>query len=224
MFDPEKFGAAMGEAIKNAIEPLQKRITELEGKLEKELGDMAHDVQEAVTALHQLPEQIPGPPGEKGEKGADGIGVAGAMIDREGALQLTLANGEVKNLGIVVGKDGITPEAPKDGKDGIGFESFEMEYIAESHEVLVKASAAGRVKELRYPAGGIRPAGYWREGAKAKSGEAWVHDGSMYIALKDTSEIPTTRSDCWIIGARRGKDGDNVIRQVKPAGPIALGK
>jgi hypothetical protein len=146
------------------------------------------------------------------------------MIDREGALQLTLANGEVKNLGIVVGKDGITPESAKDGKDGIGFDSFELEYIAESHEVLVKASAAGRVKEIRYPAGGIRPAGYWREGAKAKSGEAWVHDGSMYIALKDTSEIPTTRSECWIIGARRGKDGDNVIRQVKPAGPIALGK
>lgn len=139
--------------------------------------------------------------GEAGEKGADGLGIAGALIDREGSLLITLSNGEVKNLGPVVGRDGVN------GQDGIGLESFEMEYIEETHEVSLKASAAGRVKELRYPAGGIRPAGYWREGTKAKANEAWVHDGSLWIAVKDTQSKPDTKGD-WIIAARKGRDGE----------------
>jgi hypothetical protein len=143
---------------------------------------------------------LPGANGEPGAKGADGVGLAGAMIDRDGCLMATLTNGEVKNLGPVV------------GKDGIGFESFDMEYLPESHEVAIKASAAGRTKELRFPAGGIRPGGYWREGTKALAAQTWVHDGSMFIALKDTSEKPSTESKDWIIGARRGRDGERGVK------------
>jgi hypothetical protein len=142
----------------------------------------------------------PGDKGEPGTKGADGVGLAGAMIDRDGCLMATLTNGEVKNLGPVV------------GKDGIGFESFDMEYLPESHEVAIKASAAGRTKELRFPAGGIRPGGYWRDGTKALAAQTWVHDGSMFIALKDTSEKPSTESKDWIIGARRGRDGERGVK------------
>lgn len=40
------------------------------------------------------------------EKGADGIGLAGAFINRDNVLVLTLSNGETKELGVVVGKDG----------------------------------------------------------------------------------------------------------------------
>jgi hypothetical protein len=143
---------------------------------------------------------LPGANGEPGTKGADGVGLAGAMIDRDGCLMATLTNGEVKNLGPVV------------GKDGIGFESFDMEYLPESHEVAIKASAAGRTKELRFPAGGIRPGGYWRDGTKALAAQTWVHDGSMFIALKDTNEKPSTESKDWIIGARRGRDGERGVK------------
>ena len=261
MFDPEKFGAAMGEAIQKAVEPLLKRIADLEGKLEKELSDMAHDVQEAVKALQDLPEPKdgkdcdmesvkafiadavkaipvingkdgapgapgadgkdgePGAAGSAGQKGADGIGLAGAMIDRDGNLMATLSNGEVKNLGPVVGKDG------KNGTDGIGFDSFEIEYIAETHEIAIKATAAGRSKELRHPAGGIRPAGYWREGTRAKAGEAWTHDGSLWIATKETSAKPENGCADWVIGARRGRDGERGQKGLdgSPPAPIKLG-
>src|SRR5690606_31793518 len=44
----------------------------------------------------------------------DGVGLAGAMIDRDCALQVTLTNGELKNLGKVVGEN---------GKDGISLDS-----------------------------------------------------------------------------------------------------
>lgn len=160
-----------------------------------------------------------GAPGERGEKGADGIGFAGAMIDRDGNLMATLSNGEVKNLGPVVGRDG------KNGTDGIGFDSFEIEYIPETHEIAIKAMAAGRTKELRHPAGGIRPAGYWREGTRAKAGEAWTHDGSLWIATKDTNAKPETGGADWVIGARRGRDGERGQKGLDgaPPAPIKLG-
>lgn len=288
MFDAEMFGKAMGQAIREAIAPLQKRIGELEAQVAKPV-DVSPDIQRAVASavaalptpkdgkdaqtidpeelikeiLRRLPTPVdgkngepgaPGLPGKDGRdgidgqkgldgkegakgldgkdgkdgidgahgldgiKGADGLGLAGAMIDRDGALQITLTNGEVKSLGPVVGKNGT------DGKDGISFESFDLEYLSETHEVCVKASIAGRTKELRYPAGGIRPAGYWREGTKAVAGEAWVHDGSLWIAVKSTPTKPATGMDDWIIAARKGRDGERGAKGIdgSPPAPIKL--
>jgi hypothetical protein len=155
-----------------------------------------------------------GDPGQDGADGADGIGLAGAMIDRAGELLVTLTNGTVKSLGAVVGKDG------KDGIDGISLDTFEMEYLEETHEVRIKAACAGRTKEVRYPAGGLRPQGYWREGTKAKACEAWVHDGSLWIAAKDTEGKPQAQGDDWVIAARKGRDGQSIVKTI-PAGPPA---
>ena len=252
MFDPEKFGEAMGAAIRDAVAPLLKRIGELEAQIAPPVN-VADEVQRAVAAaVGALPppkdgkdappvdtaaivksvlEQITlpangkdgengqdGKDGQDGQKGADGLGLAGAMIDRDGALQITLTNGEVKSLGLVVGKDG------SNGSDGVSFESFDLEYLPESHEVAVKAAVAGRTKELRYPAGGIRPAGYWREGTKAQAGEAWVHDGSLWIAIKSTPTKPATGVDDWIIAARKGRDGERGVKGIdgSPPAPIKL--
>lgn len=295
MFDPEAFGAAMGDLIRAAVEPLEKRIDELQGQLKaapdfqalvvaevekrvallplpkdgkdaepidkdalvKEVlaqiqtpsngkdGERGQDgksltiedvrplLDDALTAIRinageavqeaikALPVPKDGKDGQQGEKGADGLGLAGAMIDREGALLVTLTNGEVKGLGVVVGKDGSNG---RDGVDGIGLDSFDLEYLPETHEITVKASAAGRTKELRYPAGGIRPAGYWRDGTKAQAGEAWVHDGSLWIATKATSLKPESRSEEWIIAARRGRDGERGQKgaDATPIAPIKL--
>lgn len=205
MFDPEKFGEAMGEAIRAAVAPLEKRIAELEAE-KRQAGEKGAD----------------GSPGEPGAKGADGLGLAGAMIDRDGALQITLTNGEVKNLGPVVGKNGTDGG---NGKDGLSLESFDMEYLADSHEIALKASANGRTKEVRYPAGGIHAKGYWREGTRAKAGDAWVNDGSLWIAVKDCQSQPGLNDEAWIIAARRGKDGERGIKgdtATKPV-PIKLG-
>jgi hypothetical protein len=264
LFDPEKFGAAMGEAIRAAVEPLQKEIASLKEKLAQQPdipGLIATAVERAVASIPaaqagkdcdmeavkaMVAETVKGMPvvhgkdgaagapgtdgkdgapgvaGPAGEKGVDGLSVAGAMIDRDGALQFTLSNGEVKNLGTVVGKDGTHG---KDGTDGIGFDSFELEYLPDTHEIAIKAVCGIRTKELRYPAGGIRPAGYWREGTKARAGEAWVHDGSTFYAAKDTESKPESKSADWIIGARKGRDGETTIKTINAnPGPIKLGQ
>lgn len=252
MFDPEEFGKAMGNAIREAVAPLQRRIGELEAQIAKPV-DVAAEVERAVSAavaalpvpkdgkdapavvvddviaevLRQIPKPADGKDGANGkdgndgmngEKGSDGTGLAGAMIDRDGALQITLTNGEVKNLGPVVGKNG------DNGKDGLSLDGFELDYLPDSHEIQLKAIAAGRVKELRYPAGGIRPAGYWREGTKAVAGEAWVHDGSLWIAIKSTPTKPATGMEDWIIAARKGRDGERGAKGIDgtPPAPIKL--
>jgi len=212
MFDPEKFGEAMGQAIREAIAPLEARIKELEARPAPEFDASA------VIAQVKASIQIPAEP----VAGKDGLGLAGAMIDRDGALQITLTNGEVKNLGPVVGKNGANGD---DGKDGLSLESFDMEYLADSHEIALKASANGRTKELRYPAGGIHAKGYWREGTRAKAGDAWVNDGSLWIAVKDCQSQPGLNDGAWIIAARKGKDGERGMKgdtASKPA-PIKLG-
>lgn len=216
MFDPEAFGEAMGSAIREAVAPLLKRIDDLEAQVKAiPAGPAGKDGADGAPGIAGKD----GAPGADGAKGSDGLGLAGAMIDREGALQITLTNGEVKNLGGVVGKDG------QNGADGLSFESFELEYLPESHEVAVKATVAGRTKTLQYPAGGIRPAGYWREGTKALAGEAWVHDGSLWIATKANTGKPETQSENWIIAARKGRDGErgNKGADGTPPAPIKLG-
>lgn len=189
----------------------------------KEVSERSETMVKAAIAAIPQPvngkDGIDGKDGLRGEKGADGLGLAGAMIDRDGALQITMTNGEVKSLGRVVGVDGA------DGKDGLSLDGFELEYLPESHEIAVKATAGGRTKELRYPAGGIRPGGYWREGTKAAANEAWVHDGSLWIATKSTSSKPESRSEDWIIAARKGRDGERGAKGVDgtPPAPIKLG-
>lgn len=294
MFDPEAFGAAMGEMIREAVKPLHAEIALLKSQLAQRpvdgkngadgkdcdmqavkqmideavkaippaaagrdglngkdgadgndgasitVADVMPILSEAIVkmtadskavvdaAVKSIPAPIngkdgengkDGPKGEPGEKGADGLGLAGAMIDRDGSLLVTLTNGEVKSLGPVVGKNGVDGT---NGQDGIGFDSFDIEYLPDTHEVSVKATALGRTKEARYPAGGIRPAGYWREGTKAKAGEAWVHDGSTWFATKDTNTKPSTNADGWIIAARKGRDGETTIKTIGPVEPIKL--
>ena len=63
-------------------------------------------------------EAIPKP--KDGRDGKDGVGLAGAAIDRDGNLIITLTSGEAKSLGRVVGADGQHGKDGADGRDGVG--------------------------------------------------------------------------------------------------------
>lgn len=250
-FDPELFGQAMGDAIIKAVQPLKDEIARLKAQLAElpkplsgkdgvdgrdgkdcdmeAVKKMVEDAVKSIPVVHGKDgadgkDGERGEKGEKGERGADGRGMAGTLIDRDGNLVVTMSDGEVAKLGSVVGRDGKDGIDGKDGQDGVGFDGFELEYLDETHEMRVKASCAGRVKEIRYPAGGIRPAGYWREGTKAKAGEAWVHDGSLWIAKKDTPAKPESVGEDWVIAARKGRDGERGPKgkDATPEAPIKL--
>src|SRR5690606_11983325 len=85
----------------------------------------------------------------------DGIGLAGALIDRDGNLVVTLTNGEAKALGPVVGKD-ADPAAP--GRDGLGFE--DLEFKTKDGRLYAVFRRGDLVKEARLP--GISYRGGWK--------------------------------------------------------------
>ncbi|MGV2896733.1 hypothetical protein ACNPPY_13155, partial [Achromobacter sp. AGC78] len=79
MFDPEKFGQAMGEAIRQAVEPLQKQIAELTEKL-AERPDLSEEIAAAARAAV---DSIPKP---KAGRDADMAQVEDLVAKAVGAL------------------------------------------------------------------------------------------------------------------------------------------
>ncbi len=133
-----------------------------------------------------------GKDGINGKDGKDGIGIQDALIDHMGQLNLVFTDGRTKNLGVVVGKS---------------FEDFQMKYLPDTHEISVSATVAGTTQTVRYPAGGVKPKGYWRDGMKAKAGDAYSLGGNLWIALNDTTARPEYKSDDWYMAVARGRDG-----------------
>lgn len=161
----------------------------------------------------------PGPKGEKGDPGPpgkDGLALREFLRSQDGHLHAVLSDGTTRDLGEIQGKD---------GRDGVSLESFDLAYDDARHEVILRVKAGSAEKELRFPAGGIHYKGYWRDGIQAKGGEAWTHDGILWIAKRTTSAEPSvSNKDDWAIGARKGRDGRDGRngRDLGPPPPVKL--
>lgn len=310
-FDPDAFGAAMGELVAEAVLPLKARIAELEKQLAErpdiasavarevasavadlpaprdgrdcDMDEVRAMVDEAVRAIpapkdgepgkdaepvdeDALAERVlagvteralsaveaavpkavktymaenPAPKGEKGDPGKDGTSVAledvslfldAAVAKQVLELERRAADAVTRAIDKIPvpkdGKDGKDGIDGVDGKDGIGLESFEAEYVSETNEIVLRAGVGDRVKEARYPAGGIRLIGYWREGVKAQSGEAYSHKGSLWIARSETTAAPMPESRDWVLAARHGRDGERgpAGKDGAPPPPVNLKK
>lgn len=180
----------------------------------------------AHMAEHPVKDGAPGPKGDRGEKGEpgergadgkDGVGLADALIDREGALVVTMTDGRAKSLGIVVGRDGASG---KDGRDGIAFEKCSGYFDADRGYVLAFAAGENTVEHvLPY----MRHGGFWSEGRAAKAGESWTHDGALWIAKRDSSAKPCLENkDDWILAARKGRDGKDGRNGIDLTAPVRV--
>lgn len=158
--------------------------------------------------------------GETGAQGKDGRGAAGAMIDRDGTLILTMSDGTVERLGVVVGANG---KDGTNGNDGLSMVDVAREYDSATHEVIERWAVGGVSKELRYPAGGIRPGGFWRENFKTLALQAVTHDGALWIAKRDTTVKPSTEAkDDWQLAARKGRDGKDGRNGIDKTAPVSV--
>lgn len=207
--DPLALGAALAEQIKAAVEPLLARIAALEAREPQrgekgERGDAGAD-------------------GKDGENGADGLSIVGAFVQKDGHLILVQSDGATKDMGEIVGRDGADGKdgaQGKDGKDGESLAIIARDYDADAHEIVERYISGGEVKELRYPAGGIVHRGYWGEGKQARAGDAYTHNGCLWIAQRNTDAEPTPANPDWCIGARKGRDGKD-YREAKSE-PVKL--
>lgn len=148
----------------------------------------------------------PGERGQDGKDGADGIGLAGAVIDRNGELVITLTNGEAKALGPVVGKNGRDGTDGARGEAGFSLSDFDTEF-RHTDKVLVLKFDGGDVLEtheifLPY----VRDCGVWKEATEYLQGDGVTWGGSFWTAQKDTTSKPDG-SDDWRLAVKRGRDG-----------------
>lgn len=149
------------------------------------------------------------------QAGADGVGLAGAMIDRSGELVITTTKGEAIRLGVVVGRDG------EDGQHGLSFETASGEYDSERGFVITLGSGDRRT-ELVLPYMVHR--GFHRDGLGMKAGQSVTHDGALWIAKRANASRPCLENtDDWILAARKGRDGKDGRSVRVPAGPVSLG-
>lgn len=140
-----------------------------------------------------------GLPGERGEKGECGVGVAGAFIERDGSLAVTLSNGEVKNLGPICGKDGSPGH---DGKDGIGFDDLDL--VEDASGLSLKFIKGETVKSFPLPV--VIDRGVFRDGQTYQKGSGVTWGGRYWIAQETTSDKPDGGKS-WRLAVNKGRDG-----------------
>lgn len=168
-----------------------------------------------------------GAQGEKGDPGADGVGLAGALISRDGELVLTLTNGLPANLGPIVGRDGAPgpqghPGEPgavgpkgdpgeagpqgERGADGLGFDEFEP--VLDGRTVTWRGVRGGEVvKEYGpYRLGTPVYRDIYKAGEAYEAGDMVTWGGSTWIAMRDTREKPGENGD-WRLMVKKGRDG-----------------
>jgi hypothetical protein len=151
--------------------------------------------------------------GDKGDNGEDGIGLAGAMIDRDGCLVVTTTKGAPINLGCVVGKNGDR------GNDGADFSDASIDYDGE-RTLTIRGKGGEIVKRMPIP----MDKGYWREGMESEKADIVTHNGNAWIALRDTKAKPCVENkEDWRLFARKGRDGnDSPPRAPVAAKPVTL--
>ena len=151
----------------------------------------------------------PGRTGERGDPGECGIGVAGAVIDREGQLVVTLSDGACHTLGPVLGKDGEPGKDGKDGKDGrdgFSLDDFTIERIDESSfNFGFKQGATTKWSPLTFPI--VLHRGSFKSGKEYLQGDQVTYGGSTWIARKDNPQTTPREGEDWDLASRRGRDG-----------------
>lgn len=234
MFDGKAFGQEVVATVKGyvdkAVSALTERIDALEKreplKGEKGLdGERGADGAAGKDGTNGIDgkDGAPGLPGadgmagDQGEKGVDGIdgkdgvGLAGALIDRSGALVVTLTDGTTRELGPVVGKDGNPGEKGpdgqngKDGADGLGFDDLEVTHDGE-RGFAFKFTRGDVVKEFKFAIPAMIYRGVFKDGLTYGPGDTVTWGGSLWHCGEETGDKPET-SKSWTLAAKRGRDG-----------------
>jgi hypothetical protein len=216
--------------IDDVLPALEKRVAEYLDEIPRPKDGASvtlDDVQPMISAeierrMGELPKAKDGRDGTDGENGRDGLGLAGAFIDRDGELVITLSNGEVKKLGAVVGKDG---EPGKPGRDGFNLEDFDATVMDDGRTVLLsfeRGDLSYKV-ELGFPVMLYR--GVYREDSAYERGDTVTWGGSLWHLNADrATEKPGDGSREWTLAAKKGRDGrDGVAKEAKPHQPVRVG-
>jgi hypothetical protein len=115
------------------------------------------------------------------------------------------------------GRDGEDGQPGVDGKDGLGFDELAAEFDGERTLTLrFQRGAQVRQFAMRLPI--VLDRGVWHPGDYLK-GDGVTHQGSFFIAQRDTPDKPET-SDAWRLAVKRGRDGKDGKLMAEKAAPV----
>lgn len=207
--DPFAKGAAPASpapANENAADDAKARMVRSgNGSFQSEVHRLVDEaVAKAVAALPK-PEN-----GKDGRDGADGVGLTGALIDRSGSLVLTFSNGDTKEIGVVVGRDGT------DGRDGADGEQGPAGFDLDDFDV--SQGEDGRTIELHFERGDLRVTrelelpvaiyrGVFKDGETYAIGDMVTWGGSVWSCIAAGTDKPGDGSRAWILAVKKGRDG-----------------
>lgn len=153
------------------------------------IGDMIRKgIADAVAAI---------PPAKDGNSG---VGLAGGVIDREGALVLTLSDGKTLNLGRVVGKDG-------DPGHTFTLDDFDIEPQADGRTLkfcFVRGDTMHSF-ELEFPIPIYR--GIFKEAEPYDRGDMVTWAGSLWHLNEPKGLKPGAPDSGWQLAAKAGRPG-----------------
>lgn len=136
----------------------------------------------------------------------DGVGLAGALIDKDGGLVVTLTNGDMRDLGKVVGRDGVDAKG-EPGRDAVALTGFDAT-LSEDGRVLKLSLESDEVRiehSLQLPVMIYR--GVFKEGQAYGIGDTVTWAGSLWHCSAPTADKPGEGSADWTLAAKRGRDG-----------------
>lgn len=165
------------------------------------------DVQRRIdVAVKSAVEALPAP--QDGIAGKDGLGLANALIDRDGCLVVTFTDGSDKNLGAVVGKDG----AP--GKDGETFtlDDFDIVPLDDERSFDFRFTRGNVCHSFEFSFPVIIDRGVWKAGKAFTKGDAVTWGGSLWIAQRDEPGKPDTPDSGWRLAVKKGQPGKDAVR------------
>lgn len=200
--------AGLGKRIDEFAElvealPVDEKVKEAVGAID--LDELAAKAAEKIT----VPEPVPG---------RDGVGLAGALIDRHGNLVVTLSNGETKDLGPVVGRDGQNGQQGTPGQDGVSFD--DMDVRMEGRSLIIAAERGENKKTWTFGLDYLLDAGIYKEGTEYVRGDGVTWGGSFWIAQTATKAKPGTTDD-WRLAVKKGRDGKDG-KVIEPPKPVKL--
>lgn len=225
------------KALGNLRQPEDGKSVTLED-VQPMLADAVKGMQdEAAQKLDAAIKSLPAPKdgrdgadgkdGKGGEKGADGAGIADLLTDRDGALVATFTDGRMKNLGVIVGKDGRDGKdgekglPGQDGRDGLGFDDLAVEYDGEK-TITLKMQRGDVVKEANIVLPINIDRGIFKEGQTYTAGDSVTWGGSYWIAQRATGAKPDSADSGWRLAVKKGRDGKDGRNGIDKTAPVVL--
>jgi integrin beta 3 len=137
------------------------------------------------------------------QPGRDGIGLAGAFIDRSGTCVITSSDGRTHELGVVVGRDG------KDGEPGLSFDDLTVDYDGR-RGLVFRFTRGETVKEFKFHIPVPLYCEVWKEGTVYCQGDMCSFGGSVWMCVeKATLSKPGQGNPHWKLCVKHGRDGRN---------------